>query len=284
MNDFVAFLGTKGGPSIRAGSANPSSNLLSLSGELIVIDCGLGVTRGFVEQGFALTDLKHILITHLHSDHCLELGALLHTAWASGLSHPVRVFGPKGLKEYWVNFTKTMGFDIQIRIEDEGRPDISTLVEIVEINAGDPFNIGDIAISTIATEHPPVDCLAYRFDAHGKSIVFSGDTTYLPRMADFAKGADILVHEAMLGDALPALLARIGNADDRLMAHWKRSHTFCKDAAKTAADAGVGALVFNHLIPCDDPDFGDDAWQRSVETQWDGPFHIARDGLRIPLK
>ena len=47
--DWVALLGTKGGPAIRPGSTMPTSSLLSLGGARIVVDCGLGVTRGIVD-------------------------------------------------------------------------------------------------------------------------------------------------------------------------------------------------------------------------------------------
>ena len=77
--------------------------------------------------------------------------------------------------------------------------------------------------------------------AAGRVVVMSGDTAYLPALADFARGADLLVHEAMLGAALPALVARVGNGDDRLMRHLLQSHTTASDAAKIARDADVGA-------------------------------------------
>jgi len=83
--NYVALLGTKGGPAIRPGSSMPTSNLFVLNGMPLVVDCGLGVTRGLVDQGMQLKDVSTIFITHLHSDHYIELGPLLHTAWTSGL-------------------------------------------------------------------------------------------------------------------------------------------------------------------------------------------------------
>ncbi|MBL9054621.1 MAG: MBL fold metallo-hydrolase, partial [Tabrizicola sp.] len=104
-----------------------------------------------------------------------------------------------------------------------------------------------------------------------------------PALADFARGADLLVHEAMLAEGLEALMKRIGNGDDRLMKHWLRSHTMAADAAKTAATAGVKALALHHLIPSDDPDFGPAEWHRAVAPHWTGPLHVGQDGLRIAL-
>ena len=111
----------------------------------------------------------------------------------------------------------------------------------------------------------------------------SADTAYLPALADFASGADLLVHEAMLGAALPALVARVGTDNDKLMKHLTRSHTTASDAARIAAEAGVGALALNHLIPSDDPDYTADHWHEAVRPHWSGGFHLGRDGLRIPL-
>ncbi|HCM08836.1 MAG TPA: MBL fold metallo-hydrolase, partial [Alphaproteobacteria bacterium] len=48
--EFVALLGTKGGPAVRPGSTMPTSSLISLGGQQIVVDCGLGVTRGLLDQ------------------------------------------------------------------------------------------------------------------------------------------------------------------------------------------------------------------------------------------
>lgn len=283
MRDYVALLGTKGGPAIRTGSTNPTSSLLCLAGQMVVVDCGLGVTRGLVDQGIALKDISQIVITHLHSDHYLELGPLLHTAWVAGLKTPVTVRGPEGLQEYWSLFLQAMSHDIDIRIEDEGRPHLDSLVRIVCVESEASFAIGPLRVTVHPTEHPPVTCYAYRFEGGGKSVVFSGDTAYLPSLAGFAEGASLLVHEAMLGEALPALMQRIGNGDHRLMKHWLRSHTTAADAAKIATDAGVGALALNHLIPSDDPDYGEAEWRASIAEYWSGQFHLGHDGLRIPL-
>lgn len=283
-DSFVALLGTKGGPAIRPGSTNPTSNLLVFKGHKIVVDCGLGVARGLVDQGMALKDISLIFITHMHSDHYLDLGPLLHTAWTAGLATPVTIYAPKGIEEYWQHFLLSMKADIDLRIDDEGRPNLAKLVSIKIIDEGSVIVDGDISVSAMRNEHPPlVDTFALRFNNSSYDVVFSGDTAYLPKLAAFAKDADLLIHEAMLGDALEALFKRINNGDDRLMKHLLRSHTMAEDVGKIATQAGVKALALNHLIPSDDPDFGDDHWLEAVRPTWDGPLHIGKDGLRIEL-
>ncbi len=282
--DYVVLLGTKGGPAIRPGSSMPTSNLACLDGQMIVVDCGLGVTKGLVDQGMQLKDLSKIFITHLHSDHYLELGPLIHTAWTAGLRTKVEVWGPEGLDLYWDSFLKSMQADIDLRIEDEGRPDLRNLVQFRVINERIVVQYDGVSVEAIRTRHPPlIDCFALSFKTKKAHVVFSGDTAPLPSLSEFAQGADLLIHEAMLESALPSLLERVGNGSDKLMAHWLQSHTFAHDAAKAATAAGVKALALNHLIPSDDPAYTKADWVKAVEPHWKGTLHISHDGIRIPL-
>ena len=282
-DNFVALLGTKGGPAIRTGSSMPTSNLYHLNGQDIVVDCGLGVTKGLVDQGVQLKDLSLIFITHLHSDPFLELGPLIHTAWTAGLKTPVVVYGPPGLEDYWQGFLASMKCDIDLRVGDEGRPDLTQLVTIHPIATGEFYAQGDLSVSAIRTMHPPlVDCFALSFRTGDTHVVCSGDTAPYDEMSEFAKGADLLVHEAMLEAALPALLERIGNGSDKLYQHWLRSHSFAHDAARIAAAAGVKRLALSHLIPSDDPAFSEEDWVAAVAKYSDGmDVYVGQDGLKI---
>jgi len=281
MTASLVTLGSKGGPAIRPHGPSPTSSLLRLGGRTVVVDCGLGVSRGLVEAGVSLKALDLVFITHLHSDHVLELGGLLHTAWTTGLDHEVRVFGPPGTGHYWSRFAQAMEFDIEIRIADEGRPDIRDLVRIEEFAEGTVFEEGGLRVSALRVDHPPVtDCFALRFDHADGSIVFSADTAFFPPLAGFAKDADALVHEAMLADGVDRLVARTGNGA-RLKEHLLASHSFAAEAGRIAADAGVGRLVLNHLIPADDPAITQGHWEAAARETWTGPLTIARDGLLV---
>lgn len=276
-------LGSKGGPALRPGGPWPSSSLLELGGRNIVVDCGLGVTRGLVDAGISLKVLDLIFITHLHSDHVLEFGPLIHTAWTAGLATPVTVFGPSGTGHYWRRFCQAVEFDIEIRIVDEGRPDIRDLVTVTEFGEGAVLDERGLVVTALRVDHPPVtDCLALRFEHGGRSVVFSADTVFFPPLADFARGADILVHEAMLEEGVERLVARTGNGA-RLREHLFASHSLAGDAGRIASDAGVRRLVLNHLIPADDPEVGEADWAAAVRKTWSGDLTIARDGLVVQL-
>lgn len=284
QENYVSLLGTKGGPAIRPGSTMPTSSLLVLDGNPIVVDCGLGVTRGLVDQGIRLEDVSEIFITHLHSDHYLELGPLIHTAWTAGLSSAVTVWGPDGLDHYWSGFLQSMQADIDLRIADEGRPDLRALVQIKQVEAGTFLTRDGLSVSAMRVLHPPlVDCFAFRFKSTAHCVVFSGDTAKCDALVPFAKGADLLVHEAMLEEALPALFARVGNGSERLMQHLRNSHTAAQDAAALGAAAGVKRLALHHLVPSDDPSFGKKDWEAAVAPYDIDQIIIGTDGVKIDL-
>ena len=281
--DRLVFLGTKGGPAIRQGGAMPTASMLQLCGKTILIDCAIGAAKSTVEAGVSLLDIDAIFITHLHSDHVLELGPLIYTAWTTGMSRPMDVFGPKGIDEYWQGFLASMEFDQAIRLADEGRPPLGDLIKLHVIDDSFAASYGDIAVTVLKVDHPPVEeCYALRFDGPKHSVVFSADTCYFPPLAEFARGADVLVHEAMLGKGIDKLVARTPNAS-RLREHLLAAHTMAGDVARIAAAADVGTLYLNHLVPADDPEISARDWEAEIATHWNGPVIVARDGLSVAL-
>ncbi len=287
MSITLTILGSKGGPAIRPGGPSPTSMLLDVDGRLYVVDCGLGVTRGFVESGHSLRELATILITHHHSDHNLEFGNLIHTAWCAGLGTPVQAYGPAGLAAMWPAFCRLNAFDIATRIADEGRPELEPMVTVSEYAEGAVFDDGTVSVTALRNHHPPIiDSFALRFAIRqpggGKVIVFSGDTAFLPAMIPFAQGADILVHEAMYLPGVDRLVAKTPHAK-RLREHLMASHTLAADVGRIAEEAGVKRLVLNHLVPADDPETLPAHWVAEVCRSYAGRLDVAHDGLRIVL-
>ena len=278
----IALLGVKGGPAIRPGSNMPTSMLVQIGGKNILVDAGLGVCRGICDQGIQLKNIDLVLITHLHSDHYLELGPFFHTAWVAGLAKPIRVIGPKGLAHYWKHFVASMEFDVSLRIEDEGRCDFASLFDLQELHEGEVYDQDGVSVTALKNRHPPIDeSYALKLSALGKILVLSGDTAFMPEMIEFSKDADLLVHEAMLVDGVNALIERMTNGDDRLREHILRSHTSAEDTGKIAKSANVKALALNHFVPDGDPDFTKKKWEKAVRKNWSGSLYIGQDGMVI---
>src|SRR5262249_25057102 len=156
-------------------------------------------------------------------------------------------------------------------------------VRVHTYSEGAVLDEGGVVVTALRNIHPPVtDSFALKFAFKGKTIVFSGDTAYFPPLADFARGADYLVHEAMYGPALEALARRNPNAA-RLLAHLRASHTLVEDAGKVAGLAKVRTLVLNHLVPSDDPSLTDAHWIERARMHFAGNVIVARDLMEIAL-
>lgn len=282
--DRLVLLGNKGGPSIRFYAPSPSSSLLVVKGVPYIIDAGYGATFKLVEAGFPLGALKTIFITHNHSDHNLEAGILPYNAWAISLKTPVDIYGPPGIEGVVRGAMDANTFDIETRIGDEGKPDLRKLVTAHPIGEGEVLRNADVTVTAMRVKHPPiVDAFAFKFAfAGGKTIVFSGDTTYFPPLADFAKGADILVHEVAFEPALRALAQRNPNAAT-MLDHLKASHTMTEDVGRIATAAGVRTLVLNHFVPADDKSLTEEKWRAEVAKTFAGSIIVGRDLLTIPL-
>ena len=278
----LILLGTKGGPRVGTSAKNPST-LVIVNGVPYVVDCGNGVSLQLVAAGVPLNRLRYILLTHHHSDHMLEFGPLVYNAWASGLLGRVDAYGPPGTAKMLRDFFDYIKFDIETRIEDERRPDLRKMAGAHDFDRpGVVLQNDDVKISAALVRHPPIrQAYAYRFDAKDRSIVISGDTTYAPELAEFAKGADVLVHEIMHLGGLDTLLKRNPNAAT-LREHLLASHTVPEDVGRIAAQAGVKTLVLSHFVPGDDPTITDEQWTEGVSKHYSGRIVVGKDLMEIP--
>jgi ribonuclease BN (tRNA processing enzyme) len=228
----LILLGTKGGPRL-GGSRNNPSTLLLINGVPYVVDCGAGTSRQLLAAGVPLNRLRYLFFTHLHSDHMLEYGPIVYNAWVAGLRTRVDAYGPPPLKNTTQAFWEYVRFDVDTRIDDEGRPDPRNLLVANEFDAsGSVMQNADMKVTSAAVIHPPIKhAYGFRFDTKDRSIVISGDTNYAPGLIALAKGADVLVHEVLYLPRLDRLLARVPNAAT-LRKHIVDSHTVSEDVGR----------------------------------------------------
>ena len=284
LSDRLILFGTKGGPRLIKGGSWPTSQALVIDGHVYLIDAGLGVTRQFIEAGFSYSQLETIFITHHHSDHNLELGGLVYTAWVGAAAHPIQIFGPAGLGRLMSHFIESQAFDIDIRINDEGLADIRELVSWYEYQTGVIFEDDRLRVEALQVQHPPVtECYALKFTSANSTIVFSADTAYFPALAEFARDADILVHEALHLRAAGEICTLLKDTKPRLWDHFMASHTSCEDVGRIATDARCKTLILSHFVP--EIGFRVEAsdFESAVRTTYDGRLIIGYDGCTVPL-
>jgi len=124
--------------------------------------------------------------------------------------------------------------------------------------------------------------LAHPAWAPDGTIVFSSDTNYNPKLAEFAKDADVLVHECLYVPAVDRLVNKTKNGAT-LKKHLLESHTTTEDVGRIAAAADVKVLVMSHFVPGDDPLVTDDNWTEDVKKNYSGRIIVAKDLMELKL-
>lgn len=274
----VVLLGTKGGATPGALRAQPAT-LIQIGRRAFVIDCGNGVATQFAKARVPLPWLSRIFITHNHSDHIADVGTLIELAWSSGLTAPVTVHGPPPIRRIVHDQLDAFAYDIAARIREEGRAPLAPLVHIDErATPGTVWRDGEVTVTSALVDHETIKpAFAYRFDTPTRSIVISGDTRYSDNLVALAKGADLLIHEAIYA---PAIDHMGGDAAPTLRDHLRRSHTVTEDVGLVAARAGVKKLVLSHLVPAD-PVITDEMWLAGVRKNFSGEAVVGRDLMEV---
>jgi ribonuclease BN (tRNA processing enzyme) len=277
----LILLGTGGGPRPRTASSGSAQVVVS-NGVAYVVDCGDGVARQLAFAGVPFPSLRHIFITHQHSDHTADYGNLIQLAWSAGLNSRVDAWGPPPLARMTQLFFEMNASDIDIRIANEGRPPLAPLVHVHELREGGAvMSDENVTVTAALVDHPPVvPAFAYRFDARDRSIAISGDTAPSRNVEKLAAGADVLVHSVMYPPAIDRLVARVPNAaalKGSILAH----QTSAEDAGRVAQLAGVKTLVLSHFVPPDDAGITDAMWREAASRHFRGTVIVGRDLLEI---
>ena len=113
----LILLGTGGGPRPKV-QTSASSQVIVVGDALYVVDCGDGVARQLVLAGLPLPNLRHVFITHHHSDHNADYGNLLLLAWGDQLKTRVDTWGPPPLARMTRSFLDMSAADIAVRVKD----------------------------------------------------------------------------------------------------------------------------------------------------------------------
>ncbi|WP_406441725.1 MBL fold metallo-hydrolase [Streptomyces sp. NBC_00631] len=317
----LVLLGTNAGPPPLADRYGISSALV-VNGRTYVVDCGRGAVTQYMRAGLSLPSLTGIFLTHLHADHIVDYYAFPSLAagasGAQGFRTPVSVYGPgsagiastvtgaPGTLPGTVEMTKLAGQAYAASptffMTEHAGIDPATLLDVHDVlppaatgasatdtaPAMQPFAVmedDNVKVTAVLVPHGAVyPAYAYRFDTDHGSVVFSGDTAPSANVITLARGADVLVHEAVY----PAGLAGLG-LPQALIDHILATHTDVAKLGGIAAEAGVGTLVATHLGPGDPAAVSDATWRRLLRDSaksggYGGRVLLGADLMRLPVQ
>ena len=263
----LVFLGTSS--AIPTSHRNHSSIALKAFGEIFLFDCGEGTQLQMSKAKISPMKINNIFITHFHGDHILGLPGIIQSMAFRGRKNPLHIFGPKGLVEM-VNIIRNFGyfsltFEIYMHEIEDGiildaenyrvscskmnhtvlnfaysiyekrRPKfIKEKAIALGINPGPDFGKLQRGIAVKVGDNiiHPEQVLGE--ERKGRKIVYSGDTTPSDKMLEFAKDADLLVHESTFEGKYGDEAGEMG-------------HSTSVQAAEIAKKANVKRLILTHV-------------------------------------
>jgi ribonuclease BN (tRNA processing enzyme) len=260
------------------GPDSPAScYLVEADGFRLLLDFGSGALSGLQRQ-CGLGDIDAVCISHLHSDHCIDLCgySVARIIRPEGPMPPIPVYGPdKTQLRLAQALDAEPASDTALAADTGPTSDTATghdrgftdAFRFVTISPG-VMEIGPLRVTTALMNHP-VPTFGFRVEHAGRALAYSADTGETGALAELAGDADVLLCEASFrepaagGPALPQGL-----------------HLTARQAGEHAGRAGAGSLVLTHLVPWNDA-------ARSLEeasAAFRGPVSLASSGLVLTLE
>ncbi|MCR4951431.1 MAG: MBL fold metallo-hydrolase [Solobacterium sp.] len=242
----LVLLGT-GTPNAEPWAGFPASAVIT-GGKVFLFDCGPGVVRACTAMYYKgigelkPQNLQRVFLTHLHSDHSAGLAEVILMPWVLERTEPLHVYGPQGCEEMASCLLAAYRIDTDFR-SDGPEPINHTGHTVVPhiIQEGIVFDEDGVTVSALKVRHGTLDAFAFRIEAEGRSIVISGDTAPLEAMKEFAKDADLLLHEAEYTAALKERTEAWQN-------YHRGVHTMSCDLADIISAARPKLTVTTHRI------------------------------------
>lgn len=241
------------GTAVPSPRRSPAGYLLDLGGEPLLLDAGPGTLGRLAAAGVSHRDLRRVLISHLHSDHVLDLVTLLQASNATPgwrRQAPLELIGCRGLADLVRRLMEAFdgvapeGFSLSVVELDEERRDF-----------------GGWTLETARTAHTPWS-LAFRVEVDGRAAVYSGDAVESEALVRLARDADVFVSECSFPRG------------------WRTSdHVTADGAGRMARAAGVRRLVLSHLYPpAQEADVASEA-----RAEYGGEVIVAVDGTALAV-
>ena len=221
---------------------------------LFLVDAGAGSARVATLGRLPLERLVAVFLTHFHSDHIAALPEFNLNSWVAGRPWPLAVFGPSGVAGVVDGLNAAYRLDSTYRVAHHGEELMSPELGVMQANlieAGTTQEFGELTITAFEVNHDPIrPAVGYRFDYRGRSVVISGDAIVTSSLVDAAKGADLLLQDALSLPIVQTLeRASAGTRMEKILHDIQDYHAHTDDLATLVTQSGVSRLALYHLVP-----------------------------------
>jgi len=307
----LLFLGTSAGVPTKARNVSATAVIEASGSQWYLVDCGEGTQHQLLRTPLSIRDLRGVFITHVHGDHCFGLPGLLASAGMSGRTHPLDLILPAALHD-WLRLGLAasdtfLPFELRLLAVEQLTDWCSDALRVSTVQLSHRVP----SVGYVFTELNPEPRLdVQRLDAEGiprgplwgelakghsaehagrvlhgrdylrasrpaRKVIVCGDNDRPELLAEVAKGADVLVHEATFTQPI---IERSGATF---------GHSSAAQVARFAETAGVRNLVLTHFSARYQPDPRrspciDDVREEAL-AQYSGNLTLARDLQRYHI-
>jgi ribonuclease Z len=272
----VTLLGTASGPPVRLNRYQMST-LVEAGDEKLLFDCGRGTLLRLAQAGIPISGVNKLFITHLHSDHIVDIPDLYLSGWSSRnqRSQGMEVWGPAGTRSMMGYLQKAFAFDIHIRRDVDEHFSAEGIKAVShDVNQGVVYDHGGVKVTAFFVDHGPVKpALGYRIDYAGHSVAISGDTRPSDNLVRYSKGVDVLIHETLDPDSARSTVGSLTATQvESIIAH----HTTPEQAGEIFTRVKPRLAVFSHYA--DSPNIIPGA-----RRTYSGPLELGQDLMTIAI-
>ncbi len=257
-----------------------AANLVQCGGLTILVDVGSGATQRLVAAGSNGSKIDALLITHIHSDHLVDLYQFIVSSWHQNRDRPQLIYGPPGTQAFVEAQMAAWKDERELRIAFEERTSVEAFeIEVIEFDESGPLIGTDHGqVSAVRVDHDPIEhAFGFVFESEDKKLVLSGDTRPCPALIEAARDADVLVHEVFVHSVIPPAGTRSRQTISKVASY----HTLSTDVGRVASDAGAKALVLTHIVP---PDMEPRVLLSHASTAFKGPIIVGEDLMEIDVQ
>lgn len=214
----------------------------------ILMDCGGGSLKNLRELNIDLGGLRKFLISHYHQDHIGDLASILWAMEFTKRKEALEIMGYDDIKE----FTTTL-----LRLGNTPEEITVLNYNFRSLKGNEEFD----EIKTCVTKHEPTN-LAFRIERNGRSLCYTGDTTFYEPLVKFASNCNLLIHDSTFLEEQKAI-ATLTN------------HSTAVDAGRMARMAKVNILILFHISPYNAG--YEKEYLKQAAEEFDGEVLVAKD-------
>jgi ribonuclease BN (tRNA processing enzyme) len=181
------------------GSGGRYNTCFHVTGEHVnlLIDCGASSLPALKRLKIVRDDIDLILITHFHGDHFGGLPFLLLDAQFSRRTRPLLIAGPQGIEGRLTQLREAL-------FENSSRTKPAFDLAVVALMPDETRTFGAVTVTPFPVVHGESGGphLAYRLEAEGRVVTYSGDTEWTETLVPAARDADLFIAEAYYYDKI----------------------------------------------------------------------------------